>query len=73
MKQLRTTTNSIKAIDNSIAFMLLYKKGKRAAWYDESFVLLHVFTKKTQKTPQREIDQAKRNLADMEVRSEKNE
>lgn len=44
-----------------------------AAWYDESFVLLHVFTKKTQKTPQREIDQAKRNLSDMKERIDKNE
>jgi phage-related protein len=31
---------------------------------DETFILLHHFVKKTQKTPQREIEQAKRNLAD---------
>ena len=35
-----------------------------AAWNDKGFVLLHHFMKKTQKTPQREIDQAKRNLKD---------
>ena len=36
-----------------------------AAWYDGGFILLHHFMKKTQKTPKREIEQAKRNLADM--------
>jgi phage-related protein len=35
-----------------------------AAWIGESFILLHQFIKKTQKTPKREIEQAKRNLAD---------
>ena len=40
-----------------------------AAWEGESFILLHHFMKKTQKTPQREIDQAKRNLADYRERS----
>jgi len=40
-----------------------------AAWDSESFILLHHFMKKTQKTPQREIDQAKRNLADYRERS----
>ena len=30
------------------------------AWYNHSFVLLHHFMKTTQKTPQREIDKAKR-------------
>lgn len=32
------------------------------------FVLLHHFMKETQKTPQKEIDQAKRNLADYRER-----
>lgn len=36
-----------------------------AAWVNGSFVLLHCFTKKTQKTPAREIEQAKRELADL--------
>ena len=35
------------------------------AWHDGAFVLLHTFMKKTQKTPAREIDKAKRELADM--------
>ncbi|WP_312700896.1 type II toxin-antitoxin system RelE/ParE family toxin [Sedimentibacter sp.] len=39
-------------------------------WKDNVFVLLHHFIKKTQKTPQREIDRAKRNLKDFLERSE---
>jgi len=35
-----------------------------AGWTDNGFVLLHHFMKKTQKTPNREIEQAKRELAD---------
>ncbi len=35
------------------------------AWHDGSFVLLHQFMKKTQKTPAREIEKAKRELADL--------
>ena len=35
------------------------------AWYNGSYVLLHVFMKKTRKTPAREIDRAKRELADL--------
>ena len=44
-----------------------------AAWDGNSFILLHYFVKKTQKTPPREIMQAKRNLADYRERSDKNE
>ena len=40
-----------------------------AAWVDGGFVLLHAFVKKTQKTPCREIEQAKRELADFVERS----
>lgn len=40
-----------------------------AAWIDNSFVLLHQFVKDTQKTPPREIDKAKRELADFKERS----
>ena len=36
-----------------------------AAWHEGGFVLLHSFMKKTQKTPTREIEQAKRELADL--------
>ena len=35
------------------------------AWLDGSFVLLHHFVKKTQKTPRREIEKAKRALQDL--------
>lgn len=34
-------------------------------WVNGSFVMLHPFTKKTQKTPKREIEKAKRELADL--------
>jgi phage-related protein len=40
-----------------------------AAWDGKKFVLLHHFMKKTQKTPLKEIRQAKRNLADLKERS----
>lgn len=44
-----------------------------AAWDGKSFVLLHHFVKKTQKTPQREIEHAKRNLNDYRERSKGND
>jgi len=44
-----------------------------AAWDGKSFILLHHFMKKTQKTPQREIDKAKRNLVDYTERSKHDE
>ena len=40
-----------------------------AGFVGGKFVLLHQFTKKTQKTPQREIEQAKRELEDFRERS----
>lgn len=42
-----------------------------AAYVNGSFVLLHVFMKQTQKTPPREIEKAKRELADFVERSAK--
>lgn len=39
-----------------------------AGWIDGQFVLLHHFMKRTQKTPKREIEQAKRNLSDFTER-----
>ena len=36
----------------------------------KEYVLLHVFAKKTQKTPRREIDRAKRELEDFKTRFE---
>ena len=44
-----------------------------AAWYQGSFLLLHMFMKKTQKTPPREIEQARRELRDMLERRQDNE
>jgi len=38
-------------------------------WKDDMFVLLHHFIKKTQKTPPKEIEQARRNLKDFLERS----
>lgn len=38
------------------------------AWNDGGFVMLHHFMKKTQKTPAREIEKAKRELADLKER-----
>ena len=38
------------------------------AWLDGSFVLLDHFVKKTQKTPRREIEKAKRELKDLKER-----
>ena len=43
-----------------------------AAWDGDAFVLLHVFMKKTQKTPKREINKAKREFEDFKE-SMKNE
>ena len=34
-------------------------------WINDSYVLLHSFIKKTQKTPAKEIEKAKRELADL--------
>lgn len=45
----------LRPLDNRILFAL-YK--------DKLYILLHHFTKKTNKAPPREIEQAKRNLAD---------
>lgn len=39
------------------------------AWHNGTFILLHHFIKKTQKTPTREIEKAKRELADLIERS----
>ena len=42
-------------------------------WANGSYVLLHQFMKKTQKTPAREIEKAKRELADLRERGVKYE
>lgn len=38
------------------------------AWCEDGFLLLHQFTKKSQKTPKREIEQAKREFEDFKLR-----
>lgn len=43
------------------------------AWVNGSYVLLHQFMKKTQKTPAREIEKAKREFADLTERGMQNE
>ena len=43
------------------------------AWINGSYVLLHQFMKKTQKTPAKEIEKAKRELADLQERGEQYE
>jgi phage-related protein len=54
-KHLEDDIWELRPIDNRILF---------AYYKDNQFLLLHHFIKKTNKTPQREIRQAKRNLAD---------
>ena len=46
-----------------------------ASWYNNKFILLSIFMKKTQKTPKREIEKAKRLLEDYKKRrdEDKNE
>jgi phage-related protein len=60
VKHLEDEIWELRPIRNRILF---------AAWIDGSFILLHNFVKKTQKTPKREIEQAKRNLRDFIERS----
>lgn len=43
------------------------------AWANDGYVLLHHFMKKTQKTPAREIEKAKREYADLIERSVEHE
>ncbi len=43
------------------------------AWDNDGFILLHQFMKKTRKTPAREIEKAKRELADLKERGIDNE
>lgn len=62
IKHLEGEIWELRPLKNRILFM----------GYDgNKFVLLHHFMKKTQKTPQAEIDQAKRNMKDFIERSAK--
>ena len=64
----------IKHLDNDIwELRPLRDRILFAYWDNNRFILLSIFMKQTQKTPQREIDKAKRNLEDFIKRSEDNE
>ena len=53
----------VKRLDNEILELRpLQDRILFATWQDDSFIVLHHFIKKTQKTPRREIDKAKKNL-----------
>ena len=61
----------IKKIDDKADIWELRPLGNRiffVAWIENTFVLLHAFQKKTQKTPPRQIDQARREVKDLKER-----
>jgi len=61
----------VKKIDDKDDIWELRPLGNRiffVAWIENTFVLLHAFQKKKQKTPQRQIDQAKREVKDLKER-----
>ncbi|MDO4920216.1 MAG: type II toxin-antitoxin system RelE/ParE family toxin [Phascolarctobacterium sp.] len=63
---LKLTEPYIKHLDGEIwELRPLRDRILFVTWYNGGFVLLHQFMKKTQKTPAREIEKAKRELADM--------
>ena len=51
--------------DNIWELRPLRDRSLFAVWENNSFVMLHCFMKKTQKTPAREIERAKREYADI--------
>lgn len=68
IKHLEDDIWELRPLRNRIFFALFEKLGQ-----NNSFVLLHHFLKKTQKTPRAELEQAKRNLVDLKERSIENE
>ncbi len=57
-----------KKVDDKCNIWELRPAGDRimfVAWVNNIFVLLHSFPKKTQKTPQREIEKARREVKDL--------
>ena len=57
----------VKHLDGSIwELRPLHDRILFAAWRGDGFVLLHQFMKKSQKTPKREIEKAKRESAELE-------
>ena len=68
----RVGTPTVKHIDGSIwELRPLDDRIFFFYWQENTFVLLHHFIKKSQKTPQKEIERARRNLADFIHRSKK--
>ena len=64
----------IKKIDNEIwELRPLKDRILFASLHNNKFVLLSVFTKKTQKTPKKEIEKAKKNLKDYKKEVSENE
>ena len=66
----------VKKVDDKENIWELRPLGNRiffVAWIENTFVLLHVFQKQTQKTPQRQIDQARREVRDLKERGMENE
>jgi phage-related protein len=63
MKQIDEEIWELRPIINRIFF---------AAWDGNKYILLHHFRKKSRKTPRREIERAKRYLADWKERNKKN-
>ena len=61
----------MKKIDDKDDIWELRPLGNRiffVAWIENTVVLRHAFQKKKQKTPQRQIDQAKREVKDLKER-----
>jgi len=59
IKHLKGEIWELRPIKNRVLF---------ASWTGSGFILLHYFTKKTRKTPAREIQQAEHNLKDISER-----
>lgn len=61
----------VKKVDDKENIWELRPLGNRiffVAWIENTFVLLHVFQKQTQKTPPRQIEQARREVKDLKER-----
>ncbi len=66
----------LKKIDDKYNIWELRPSSDRiffVAWVNDSYMLLHVFQKKTQKTPEREKAQARREVKDLLERGQDNE
>ena len=66
----------VKKVDDKDTIWELRPLGNRiffVAWIENSFVLLHVFQKQTQKTPPRQIEQARREVRDLRKRGVEDE